>query len=68
MALQATARRRMGRLKEARLERLARAMSLEAPLVTYMEGKRKYDEDPEVEANDSLDAGLELQKIAITSG
>jgi hypothetical protein len=47
-----------GRLKKARLERLAKAMKLEVPLRTYLEGKRKYHEDPEVEANDSLDSGL----------
>jgi hypothetical protein len=47
-----------GRLKKARLQRLAKAMRLESQLETYREGKRKYDEDPEVEANDSLDAGL----------
>jgi len=33
-------------------------MSLESQLKRYWEGKRKYDEDPEVEADDSLDAGL----------
>jgi len=45
-----------GRLNKARLERLAKAMSIETPLGMYLEGKRKYDEDPEVEANDSLNA------------
>jgi hypothetical protein len=33
-------------------------MSLEAPLEAYLDGKRTHDEDPEVEANDSLDAGI----------
>jgi hypothetical protein len=47
-----------GRLKKARLQRLAKAMRLESQLETYREGKRKYDEDPEVEANDSWEAGL----------
>jgi hypothetical protein len=47
------------RLKRVRLQRLAKAMSLESQLKTYLEGKRKYDADPEVEANAPLDAGLE---------
>jgi len=47
-----------GRLDKARLQRLAKSMSLELQLKTYLEIKRKYDEDSEVEANDSLDAGL----------
>jgi hypothetical protein len=46
------------RLKKARLQRLSKAMSLQSQLKTYLENKRKYDEDPEVKANDSLDAGL----------
>ena len=33
-------------LKKARLQRLAKAMSLQLQLKTYLEGKRKYDEDP----------------------
>jgi hypothetical protein len=36
------------RLKKARLQRLAKAMSLESQLKTYLESKRKYDEDPEL--------------------
>jgi hypothetical protein len=43
---------------KARLQRLAKAMSLESQLKTYLERKRKYDEDLEVEASDSVDAGL----------
>jgi len=48
------------RLKKARLQRLAKAMSLESQLKAYLETKKKYDEHPEVEANDSLlDGGFE---------
>lgn len=47
-----------GRLKKARLHRLAKAMNLQPQLKTYLNSKRAYDEDPEVNANDSLDAGL----------
>jgi hypothetical protein len=43
------------RLKKARLKRLAKAMSLESQLKTYLAGKRRHDEDSEVEANDPLD-------------
>ena len=48
------------RLKKARLQRLAKAMSLQSQLKAYLESKKKYDEHPEVEANDSsLDGGIE---------
>jgi Protein of unknown function (DUF2397) len=46
------------RLKKARLQRLSKAMSLQSQRKTYLENKQKYDEHPEVKANDSLDAGL----------
>jgi hypothetical protein len=45
------------RLKKARLQRLAKAMSLQSKLKTYLESKGNYDEDPEVKANEALDAG-----------
>jgi hypothetical protein len=48
-----------GRLKKARLQRLAKAICFELQLKTFLEGKRKYDADPEVEANAPLDTGLE---------
>jgi hypothetical protein len=40
-----------GRLKKARLQRLARAMGLQSKLKMYFESKGNYDEDPEVKAN-----------------
>lgn len=43
-----------GRLKKARLQRLAKAMSLQSHLKTYLKSKLEYDEDPEVNANNSL--------------
>jgi hypothetical protein len=42
------------RLKKARLQRLAKAMNLQSHLKTYLKSKRKYDDDPEVKANDSF--------------
>lgn len=46
-----------GRLKKARLHRLAKAMSLQAKLKTYLESKGNYDDDPDVKANDISDIG-----------
>lgn len=40
-------------LKGARLRRLARAMKIEAPLQAWVESKRRYDGDPDVQANAS---------------
>jgi len=46
------------RLKKARLQRLAKAMSLQSQLKPYLKSKRKYDDDPEAKANNSLDTEL----------
>ena len=40
------------------MQRLAKAMSLQSKLKTYLDSKGNYDEDPEVKANDTLDTGL----------
>jgi hypothetical protein len=50
------------RLNKGRLQRLAKAMSKTSQLHAYLNGKRKYDQDPEVNANTSLDMPMPVKK------
>lgn len=52
------------RLNKGRLRRLAKAMSIASRLQGYLKAKRKFDKDPEVNANTSLDTLMPAKKSA----